>query len=104
MSTEKKDVTLDHPRIWLQNAADGKASGEGRLWSEHKVWPVDENDGEPTEYVRADIVDGLVAVLKGAREDILSLKNARGCEFGGTDEDWVGEIDAVLSSYRKQGE
>ena len=64
MSNEKKDVTLDHPRIWLQNAADGAASGEGRLWCEDNVWPVDENDGEPTEYVRADIVDGLVAALK----------------------------------------
>ncbi len=103
MSSEKKDVALDHPRIWLQNAADAEAAGEERRWCQDKAWPSHEFDGEPTEYVRADIVDGLVAVLNCAREDILSLKNDRGCEFEGSDEDWVGEIDAVLSSYRKQG-
>lgn len=51
----------DYERIWLQNREDGEASGEGRLWCEDKVWPVDENDGEPTEYVRADLYARLVA-------------------------------------------
>jgi len=29
---------------------------EGRLWCQEKVWPDDPADGEPTEYVRADLV------------------------------------------------
>jgi hypothetical protein len=97
MSTEKKDVALDHPRIWLQNAADGKASGEGRLWCEDNVWPVDENDGEPTEYVRADIVDDLVAALKAARV-VVAFSDRR------SSVNVLKTIDAALSSYRKQGE
>ena len=46
----------DHERIWLQNEKDGEASGEGRMWCEDKVWPETELCGEPTEYVRADLV------------------------------------------------
>ena len=35
--------------------------------------------------------------LKGARETILDLKNARWSEAEGTDAEWVAEIDAALS-------
>lgn len=46
----------DHERIWLQNAEDAKHALEGRLWCQDKVWPGSPEDGEPTEYVRADLV------------------------------------------------
>lgn len=36
--------------------------------------------------------------LKGARETILDLKNARWSEAEGTDAEWVAEIDAALSN------
>lgn len=45
----------DHERIWLQNEDDAKNQCEGRLWCEDKVWPDDPEDGEPTEYIRADL-------------------------------------------------
>lgn len=67
-SAEK--VVADHERIWLQNVADGEASGEGRLWCQDKVWPVDENDGEPTEYVRADIYASALALIESQRATI----------------------------------
>lgn len=58
----------DHERIWLQNAEDAKHTLEGRLWCQDKVWPNDPGDGEPTEYVRAD----LVAVVRAeARREAL---------------------------------
>lgn len=47
-------VTADHERIWLQNANDAHGC-EGRLWCQDKVWPEDDEQGEPTEYVRADL-------------------------------------------------
>ena len=40
----------------------------------------------------------LEVALTGARGDILSLLHGRGCEFEGSDEDWVGDIDTILSA------
>jgi len=45
----------DHERIWLQHSDDA-ADAEGRMWCCDKVWPLDPEDGEPTEYVRADLL------------------------------------------------
>jgi len=52
----------DHARIWLE---PGEGSGyEGRLWCRDDVWtnnPDYVEEGPPTEYVRADIMDAAVA-------------------------------------------
>jgi hypothetical protein len=55
----------DHERIWLQNAND--AGSEGRLWCQDKVWPDDSEDGEPTEYVRADLLAAAEAEIERLR-------------------------------------
>lgn len=71
---EAEKLVADHERIWLQNAADGEASGEGRMWCQDKVWPVDENDGEPTEYVRADLyADALATTAEMAEREEAAL-------------------------------
>lgn len=51
----------DHERIWLQASEDAKHQAEGRLWCQDKVWPDDPEDGDPTEYVRADLYAALEA-------------------------------------------
>ena len=51
------EVVTDPERIWLQNAKDGEASNDGRLWCADKIWPDDALDGEPTEYIRADLFE-----------------------------------------------
>ena len=61
----------DPERIWLQNAADAKHQCEGRMWCEDKVWPDDPEDGEPTEYVRADIAAATIERLTKELEDAL---------------------------------
>lgn len=43
----------DHERIWLEPAP---GDSEGRTWCQDKLWPEDEGQPEPTEYVRADLV------------------------------------------------
>jgi hypothetical protein len=58
----------DPERIWLQNADDARAIGEGRLWCEDKVWPECPEQNEPTEYVRADLHAKLERELAEARE------------------------------------
>lgn len=62
------ETKRDHERIWLQ--ADAGA-GADRLWCQDKVWP-DESDnpaeGEPTEYVRADIAGAAPELLEALRE------------------------------------
>ncbi len=63
----------DHPRIWLQSAADAKLQDEGRMWCQDKVWPDDPYDGDPTEYVRADLYASLetrIARLTAAMEEV----------------------------------
>jgi hypothetical protein len=45
----------DHERIWLQHPDDAEGQETGRMWCQDKVWPNDPEDGEPTEYVRADL-------------------------------------------------
>ncbi len=66
--------TPDHEHIWLQNAEDAAASHEGRLWCQDKVWPADGTDGEPTEYVRADMVDA--ARAQARREALEEAEHA----------------------------
>jgi hypothetical protein len=63
----------DHERIWLQhpNEAD---EYEGRRWCEDKVWPDDPEDGEPTEYVRADLHAAALAEIERLR---MRVENAR---------------------------
>lgn len=43
----------------------------------------------------------LETVLSEAREDILNFKNSRWSECEGTDSDYVGYIDAVLSQEKQ---
>ena len=45
----------DHERIWLEHP-DTADPYNGRMWCGDKVWPESEGDGEPTEYVRADLL------------------------------------------------
>ncbi len=61
-------MSKDPERIWLQNAEDASHTPEGRLWAEDKVWPDDPEDGEPVEYIRADLVS---AALTEARREVL---------------------------------
>jgi hypothetical protein len=42
-------------------------------------------------------VEALEVALTSARSSILSMLCGRGCEFEGSDEDWVGDIDAALA-------
>ena len=54
----------DHERIWLAPKCCSDP-GEGRQWCQDKVWPLDDcpDDGEPTEYVRADIANATITRL-----------------------------------------
>ena len=54
------NAPADPERIWLQAAVDA-CPREGRQWCEDKVWPDDDNDQEPTEYIRADLFTALTA-------------------------------------------
>jgi hypothetical protein len=54
-------MSNDHERIWLQNAKDALNQDTGRMWCEDKVWPDDAEDGEPTEYVRADLYEAVLS-------------------------------------------
>lgn len=54
----------DPERIWLQSYEDTTAVGEDRLWCEDKVWPANNEDHEPTEYVRADRISQQDAELE----------------------------------------
>jgi hypothetical protein len=71
-------MSADHERIWLQNAEDAREQDTGRMWCEDKVWPDDGEDGEPTEYVRADLYEA-------ARTRVTALEKA--LEHA-DDEDW----------------
>ncbi len=49
------EAAMDDPeRIGLQNRAD-VYPGDGRQWCEDKVWPENDDEEEPVEYIRADI-------------------------------------------------
>lgn len=67
-------MSADHERIWLQNADDAKHQGEGRMWCQDKVWPDDGEDGEPTEYVRADLFAALRERLAEVERENANLK------------------------------
>ena len=43
-----------------------------------------------------------VKALEYSRETILELVNSRYSEAEGTDEDWVGEIDATLAELKEK--
>lgn len=48
-------MSEDHARIWLEpRSPDDRYGHEGRLWCQDNVWGGE--DGEPTEYVRADLI------------------------------------------------
>ncbi|RPH74027.1 hypothetical protein EHM76_04310 [bacterium] len=64
----------DHERIWLQNAIDAGHQEEGRLWCQDKVWPDDPEDGEPTEYVRADLYAAALAEIERLQSIVLNAK------------------------------
>lgn len=50
---ETVEAGKDHARIWLEPwPGDG---ANGRTWCQDKVWPAEEGDPEPTEYIRADL-------------------------------------------------
>lgn len=48
----------------------------------------------------ADLIEAMGEALAGARQTIIDLTNSRGSEAEGTDADWVGDIDAILSRTR----
>lgn len=68
----------DHERIWLEPPPGGS---EGRLWCQDKVWPENEGDPEPIEYVRADIhqseVVGLMKTMAAYSERALAAEAER---------------------------
>src|SRR4030095_1904517 len=76
MMKKKKstDIHPDHERIWLQNAND--AGDEGRMWCEDKVWPNGPEEGEPTEYMRADLIKKAEADIRMYLARINELENA----------------------------
>lgn len=61
---------IDHERIWLQNAEDARLQDEGRMWCQDKVWPDEDGDGEPTEYVRADLYAAKDTALAEMRAEL----------------------------------
>lgn len=59
----------DHERIWLEPRPDeGDFGPEGRLWCQDKVWPGSPDEGEPTEYIRADIASAEIERLRAENE------------------------------------
>jgi len=64
----------DHERIWLQHPDDAIHNDEGRLWCEDKIWPDDDEDGEPTEYVRADLLAEARAQIAAKDIELAELK------------------------------
>ena len=71
----------DPERIWLQSYEDTTALGEDRLWCEDKVWPANDEDHEPTEYIRADRISQQDAELDRLRRhiELLQEKDASQC-------------------------
>ncbi|TGQ11186.1 hypothetical protein EN858_14785 [Mesorhizobium sp. M4B.F.Ca.ET.215.01.1.1] len=72
----------DHERIWLESEKTADRY-TGRMWCEDKVWPDDDSDGEPTEYVRSDLYAALLdelarqgEALKLAREALDAMVHA----------------------------
>lgn len=68
----------DPERIWLQNAADARATGE-RLWCQDKVWPECAEQQEPTEYIRADLYASRIsqqdAELERLRRELADVRD-----------------------------
>ena len=83
-------VHTDHERIWLQNPNDA-APETGRLWCQDKVWPESSEEGEPTEYVRADLYDALQA----ERDELDFLLHE-----GGTMEEQLSKAEAERDEAR----
>lgn len=88
-------ATPDHERIWLQNAEDADAWGDGRLWCPDKVWPDDSEDGEPTEYVRADLYETLEQRLARAEAALAAVAKDAG-HVHLNDETWF-DVRTALS-------
>lgn len=83
-------------RIWLQNAKDADPA-IGRLWCEDKVWPDNDEDGEPTEYVLASSVRNLSSSVKALLESISFDDN--GALIGGK---WMGGHGGLLSEETRK--
>jgi hypothetical protein len=62
----------DPERIWLQAAVDADPH-EGRQWCQDKVWPDNDEDSEPVEYVRADLFAALTAERDAAVAEVARL-------------------------------
>lgn len=73
MSDDVVKLIEDHERIWLQNKKDVD-SAFGRSWCQDKVWPENEKQSEPTEYVRADLYHALTAQLAERDREIERLR------------------------------
>jgi len=73
-----------------------KARREYERWGNIALEP---DPPEVTAYIVAleETLAAMLAALKSAREDILSLKNFRCSEAEGSDEDWVRDIDAAIA-------
>lgn len=70
-------MVADHERIWLEPPPGGS---EGRLWCQDKVWPMQPEDGEPTEYVRADIHAAALALIERQAAELAGLRQAYATE------------------------
>lgn len=54
-------------------------------------------DLTPAQWRLISAAPELLEALREARQTILDLKNSRGSEAEGSDDDWVGDIDAAIS-------
>lgn len=94
----------DHERIWLQNAEDAKDNIEGRLWCQDKVWPDGSvDDGEPTEYVRADLYATLereVAAMRAKAIENAQQRNA----LSGSGSGWRVPLNAFVIAVAGDGD
>lgn len=81
-------MSKDPERIWLQNAEDASHNPDGREWAEDKIWPDDPEDGEPVEYIRADLVSAARAeARREALEEAAAVVRRIGYPAGSADGD-----------------
>lgn len=66
------------------------------VWGCGIAWVSRDDEAEANARLIAASPD-LLEALRGARQTILDLKNARWSEAEGSDEEWVAEIDAAIA-------
>lgn len=50
-----------------------------------------------TDQTRNGLITEMLEALKDARQTIIDLKNSRWSECEGSDDDWTGDIDAIIA-------